>query len=75
MKPGEVVLINNSKPLLRGDRIPCRRGSFAQITDIFEAVAAGKVREIAITREVGDSVLYDSLFAFASPRRVGALGR
>ncbi len=32
----------------------------------FEAVVAGKVREIAITREVGDSVLYHSLIELAS---------
>jgi hypothetical protein len=58
------VHINNPKPLLNGDRIPFRTGSFAQsfrITDILETVVAGKVREIAIAREVGDSVLYHSL--------------
>ena len=59
-----------TRPILKGNRIPCRRGSFAQITDISEAVAAGKVREIAIAREVGDSVLYHSLFGLASPQQV-----
>jgi hypothetical protein len=48
-------------PLLTGDRI--RRAS--EISDILKAVVAGKVREIAIAREVGDSVLYHSLFESA----------
>jgi hypothetical protein len=48
-------------PFLRGikshaDTSHSRRAS--EITDILEAVVAGKVREIAIAREVGDSVLY-----------------
>jgi hypothetical protein len=34
-----------------------------------EADAAGKVREIAISREVGDSVLYRSLFRLLGRRR------
>jgi hypothetical protein len=47
-----------------GDRIRAntahpRRAS--EITDILEAVAAGRFREIAIAREVGDSVLYHAL--------------
>jgi len=33
--------------------------------DILEAVAAGRFREIAIAREVGDNVLYHSLSEFA----------
>ena len=31
---------------------------FSEITGILEAVVAGKARESAIAREVGDSVLY-----------------
>ena len=60
-------------PFLRGiefraDAAHSRRAS--EITDILEAVVAGKVREIAIAREVGDSVLYRSLFESASPQWV-----
>ena len=39
-----------SQTLLKGDRIQSRRGSFAQITDLLEAVGAGKAGEIAIAR-------------------------
>jgi hypothetical protein len=49
-------------PFLRGIEF---HGPFAQITDILEAVVAGKVREIAIASEVGDSVLYHSLNGLA----------
>ena len=52
---------------LRGIEFRADAGSFAQITDIFEAVVAGKVREIAIAREVGDSVLCRSLPGLGSP--------
>jgi hypothetical protein len=50
-------------PLLRGiefhtDAAHSRTAS--EITDILKAVVAGKVREIAIAREVGDGVLYHS---------------
>ena len=34
---------------------------FLSITDIVKVVAAGKAREVAIAREVGDSVLYHAL--------------
>jgi hypothetical protein len=40
------------------DEVHPRRAS--EITDILQAVVAGTVREIAIAREVGDSVLYHS---------------
>ena len=65
------VHINNPKPLLKEERIPCRRGSFAQSFQdyaYFGAFVAGKVREVAIAREVGDSVLYHALFELASPQ-------
>jgi len=52
----------------RADAAHSRRVS--QISDILKAVVAGKVREIAIAREVGDSVLYHSLFESASPKWV-----
>jgi hypothetical protein len=58
------VNINNLNTLLNGDRIRCPAtdsGSASQIADILKAVVAGKVREIAIACEVGDSVLYQSL--------------
>ena len=48
----------------RADAAHSRRVS--QISDILKAVVAGKVREIAIAREVGDSVLYHSLSGLAS---------
>ena len=63
------VHTNNPKPLLKGDRIPCRHGSFArsfQTMDILERVWLEKVRETMIAREVGDSVLYHSLLGVAS---------
>ena len=47
----------------RADAAHSRRVS--QISDILKAVVAGKVREIAIAREVGDSVLYHSLSELA----------
>jgi hypothetical protein len=50
----------------RADAAHSRRVS--QISDILKAVVAGKVREIAIAREVGDSVLYHSLNGLASPQ-------
>jgi len=34
--------------------------SVSEITDILEAIVVGKALEIAIVREVGDSVLYHS---------------
>jgi hypothetical protein len=58
------VHINNPKPPFlrriefRADAAHSRTAS--EITDILEAVVAGKAREIAIAREVGDSVLYHS---------------
>jgi hypothetical protein len=42
----------------RADGAHSRRAS--EITNILEAVVAGKAREIAMAREVGDSVLYRS---------------
>jgi len=48
----------------RADATHSRRA--AEITDILEAVVAGKAREIAIARAVGDSVLYHSLLGLAS---------
>jgi hypothetical protein len=62
-----------SQALLKEERIPCRRGSFAQSFQdyaYFGAFVAGKVREIAIAREVGDSVLYHSPFGLASGKRL-----
>ena len=49
----------------RADAAHSRRVS--QISDILKAVVAGKVREIAIAREVGDSVHYHKL-STPSPR-------
>src|ERR1700734_1644296 len=49
-----------------------------EITDILEAVVSGKVRGIAIAREVSDSVLYHSLSELAIHNRVwgrGPIGR
>ena len=63
------VHINSSEPLLkrtiefRADAAHSRAAP--EMTDILEAVVAGKVREIAIAREVGDSVLYHSLIPMA----------
>ena len=37
------------------------RADSAQITDIIEAVVAGKIRGIAIARDLGDCILYRSL--------------
>lgn len=50
----------------RADAAHSRRVS--QTSDILKAVVAGKVREIAIAREVGDSVLYHSLLGVTGPR-------
>ena len=57
------VHINNPKPLLRGLEFRAavahsRRAS--EITDILKAVVAGNALRIAVTREVGDNVLYHS---------------
>jgi hypothetical protein len=64
------VHINNPKPLLEGGSNSCRTGSFAQSFPdcryILETVVAGKVREIAIARNVGDSVLYHSIIGLAT---------
>src|SRR6266567_1526036 len=62
------VHINNPKPLLKAiefrvDAAHSRGAS--ELMDILEAVVAGKVRETAIEREVGDSVLYHSLIELA----------
>ena len=46
------------------------RAELSENTGILEAVVAGKAREIAIAREVGDSVLYHSLFGLANPHEV-----
>jgi hypothetical protein len=65
--------INNPKPLLKGDRIragPARSRRASRIADILETVVAGKVREIAIARNVGDSVLYHSLIGLASDQQM-----
>jgi hypothetical protein len=64
------VHINNPKPLLKAiefrvDAAHSRGAS--ELMDILEAVVAGKVRETAIEREVGDSVLYHSLAGFPPP--------
>jgi len=58
------VHINNPSPFLigigfRADAADSRRAS--EITDIVKSVVAGNAREIAIAREVGDSVLYHAL--------------
>jgi hypothetical protein len=50
---------------LRAETSRSRRAS--EITDILAAVVAGKVRDIAIAREVGDSVLCRSLPGLGSP--------
>jgi hypothetical protein len=48
--------------------VPTRliRAVASEITDILEVVVAGKVRQTAIVREGGDSVLYHSLSRFVS---------
>jgi len=49
---------------LKGDRISCRRGTFAQSFRDYRYFGGGcgrKAREIAIARDVGDSVLYRNL--------------
>lgn len=48
----------------RTDTAHSRRAS--DFADIQEGVVAGKVREIAIPREVGDSVVYHALQRLAS---------
>jgi hypothetical protein len=50
-----------------GTRLISRRAS--RIINILETIVSGKVREIAIALEVGDSVLYHSLLGLASPQQ------
>jgi hypothetical protein len=68
------VHINNPKPHFLGDRNPPMRPLRAELPrfrDILKAVVAGKLREIAIPRGVGDSVLYHSPVGLARARGVG----
>jgi hypothetical protein len=54
--------------------VPTRliRAELSENAGILEAAVAGKAREIAIAREVGDSVLYHSLSRLKDDRKKNA---
>ena len=61
------------RPIVKGDRVgagPAGSRRASRIAGILETVVAGKVREIAIAHDVGDSVLYHPAPQLASPQEL-----